>query len=96
MLNAAIDSGQWWWLATVIAGGLLAAVYVFRVLNLAFTNGTEATPLPAVSLLPGLLPLSAFALALITVLLGFNALWVLEVLDIGVPPLQAVPGGEVL
>ncbi|TQV85118.1 oxidoreductase [Exilibacterium tricleocarpae] len=97
LLNAAIDAGQWWWLITVIAGGLLAAVYVFRVLNLAFTDSAEQPPAAeAQPVLPRLLPLGAFALAIITVLLGFNALWVLEVLDIGVPPLQLAADGEAL
>ena len=99
LLSTAIANGQWWWVAVIITGGLLAAAYVFRVLNLAFTDnvdGGDRNPASANSTLPTVLPLSAFALAVITLLLGFNALWVLELLNIGVPPstLLAIEGAE--
>ncbi|AHF05069.1 oxidoreductase [Marichromatium purpuratum 984] len=42
LLEAAIDQGQWWWILPVLAGTLLAAAYVFRVLARAFNQ--EPTP----------------------------------------------------
>ncbi len=87
LLDTAIDSGQWWWAAVAIGGGLLAAVYVFRVLNLAFAGSSSTADALRMRRLrlPKTLSVSAFALALMTVLLGFNALWVLDLLDIGAP-----------
>lgn len=38
LLGGAIASGQWLWVAVVIAGSLLAAAYIFRVLGHAFGN----------------------------------------------------------
>lgn len=42
LLARAITVGQWWWVPVVMAGTLLAAGYIFRVLARAFTR--EPTP----------------------------------------------------
>jgi formate hydrogenlyase subunit 3/multisubunit Na+/H+ antiporter MnhD subunit len=42
LLSQAIDSGQWWWVPVIMAGTLLAAAYVFRVLAGAFGLGPHA------------------------------------------------------
>ena len=36
LLAGAVDTGQWWWLVVTVAGSLLAAAYIFRVLGHAF------------------------------------------------------------
>jgi NADH:ubiquinone oxidoreductase subunit 2 (subunit N) len=41
LIDLALAQGQWWLVAVIIAGGLLAAVYIFRVLRQAFLNLPE-------------------------------------------------------
>lgn len=36
LVRAAFETGQWWWAIVMLIGGLLAAVYVFRLLRGAF------------------------------------------------------------
>ena len=42
MIRASIESGQGWWAAVVVVGGLLAAAYVFKVVGPFFSRGPEA------------------------------------------------------
>ncbi len=67
--ESAVQTGQWWALVGLIAGGLLAAAYIFRVLRQAFVAAPEAGGLP-----PGRAPRGmewpTLALAAISVLLG--------------------------
>lgn len=42
LLDAAADSGRWFWAALLLAGGLLAAAYVFKVLRQAFVRAEES------------------------------------------------------
>jgi formate hydrogenlyase subunit 3/multisubunit Na+/H+ antiporter MnhD subunit len=76
LLTAAVVSANWWIAATILAGGLLAAGYVFRVIGRAFADLAEGAPPPkavarsrelavlslaGVALLLGFLPLQPFA-----------------------------------
>ncbi len=70
LLNAALATGQWWWVLVLVAGSLLAAAYTFRVLARAFTRLPGSRPPCAV---PARLEWSALALALAAMLLGFVA-----------------------
>ncbi len=85
LLSAAVAGGQWWIAAVVLAGGGLTAAYLIRVLRLAFMR-SEPAPDPAAPALA----LPALGLALVTVLLGFRAVEVLALLEVGAP---AVAGG---
>ena len=82
LLTTSIESSQWWWVVVVLSGGLLAAMYLFKVLSLAFNNepldtGTlQRMPLARPS---GILTLAALALALITLALGFNGEFILNI-----------------
>ena len=38
LLSASLAQGQWWWVAVMLVGSLLAAAYVMRVLTHAFTR----------------------------------------------------------
>jgi len=80
LLQAALDSGQWWWIAVMIVGGLLTAAYVFKVLRRAFLPVAEGDRVTAV---PRALEFSAFALALASILLGLFGAPLLELLMIG-------------
>ncbi|MDP1691013.1 MAG: proton-conducting transporter membrane subunit [Burkholderiaceae bacterium] len=70
LLEAALRSGQWWWIVVMILGGLLTAAYVFRVLRRAFRPAPRGRTFAPV---PRTLELSALALAVAALALGFVA-----------------------
>ena len=80
LLMAALESGQWWWVAVMIAGGLLTAAYVFKVLRRAFLPVAEGD---SVTRVPRTLEFSAFALALASILLGLFGAPLIELLMVG-------------
>jgi formate hydrogenlyase subunit 3/multisubunit Na+/H+ antiporter MnhD subunit len=80
LLQAAAASGQWPWVAVVVAGGLLAAAYIFRVLKLAFLPAPEATDAAPVA---GTLSLAALLLALVAAVGSLFAEPLLDALQIG-------------
>ncbi len=82
MLEALIGERRWWLAAAVAAGGLLAALYVFRVVGPAFTKGVLARPPRRV---PGTMEWVALALSLAAIGLGFGAVPLIELLDVGEP-----------
>ena len=88
LLNAAIVSGQWWWVALLILGSLLAAGYVFRILSHAFRKGTPAANAEPVT---SAMEWSALALAATALVLGLAAAKPLSLAAIGAPV-----SGEVL
>lgn len=71
LIEAALDRGYWWLAVVMLAGGLLAAVYVFRVLRQAFLVAPPGKTLAAV---PRTLEWMAFALAAASVLLGLRGI----------------------
>ncbi len=74
LMTSAVQTGQWWWIAAVMTGTLLAAAYVFRVLGQAF----NLEPTPRRFLTQGRTELPALLLALTSVaVLGLAArpLW---------------------
>lgn len=77
LLQAAMSQGAWFWAVVLIAGGLLTAAYVFRVLGSAFTESSHER---AAHDLPRTMQWTALALALGAVSLGFLAPWVLPLL----------------
>ena len=82
LLNAALAQGQWWWVAVMLSGSLLAAAYVVRVLAHAFTQVEEPMkPNP----IPPVMEWTALALALLAVVLGFASHWLAELLRVGAP-----------
>jgi multicomponent Na+:H+ antiporter subunit D len=87
LLNAALAQGQWWWVAVMLLGSLLAAAYVVRVLAHAFTQASEpktSNPIPPV------MEWTALALALLAVALGFASHWLAELLRVGAPVAGAI------
>lgn len=95
LLMAAFGSGQWVWAVVMLAGGLLAAIYLFPVLTRAFAKGEEkreagapAGPLPGPA--REAIPL---ALALLAIALGFASALPYALLAIG-RPLAAMEGLE--
>lgn len=71
MLTAAFASGQLLWAAVLVGGGLLAAIYLFRPLNMMFSkrgaDGAALSPVPrAEQALPLVLALAAVALGIVS------------------------------
>lgn len=88
LIDLAMANGAWPLVAVILAGGLLAAVYCFRVLRLAFLNQPEAVIAAEhhkARRLPRSAEWMAFALAAASVLLGLFG---------GLPLLQLVTGAR--
>ncbi|WP_299430632.1 proton-conducting transporter membrane subunit [uncultured Meiothermus sp.] len=80
LLQASIAAGQWLWAVVALLGGLLSAGYVFRILTRAIADPKQpAQPKAAFPMVE----LVALALAIVSVLLGFLALPVLRLLEVG-------------
>ncbi len=77
IIEAALAQGHWIIVVVVLAGGLLAAVYVLRVLRQAFLLTPANTTLTPV---PRTLEWSAFALAAASVLLGLRGVELMRLL----------------
>jgi len=82
LLEAAIHSGQWWWGIILIVGGLLAGAYVFKVIGYAFTK----SDLPHESrFVPTRMGWVTLIMALLAIVLGLVAPWLLALMEIGFP-----------
>ncbi len=91
LIGAAFESGAWGWAVVVVAGSLMSAAYVFRVVGHAFTpkhgfeGGVQITT--AMAWVP-------FLLSLLALLLGLIAAPLLEIIELStlapnVAPVQA-------
>jgi formate hydrogenlyase subunit 3/multisubunit Na+/H+ antiporter MnhD subunit len=80
LIEAALAQGVWIIAVVVLAGGLLAAVYVFRVLRQAFLQAPAASDVHAV---PRALEWTAFVLAAASVLLGLRGVELMQLLTPG-------------
>lgn len=81
LIEAALDRGYWWLVVVVLAGGLLAAVYVFRVLRQAFLLAPSNQSVVTV---PRTLEWTAFALAAMSVLLGLRGVELMQLVRVTV------------
>lgn len=82
LLEAALAQGRWDLAVVMLIGGLLAAAYVFKVLGKCFTQADMTHEPRAV---PAPMEWAAFGLACAAILLGFLAVPVLSLLEIGAP-----------
>lgn len=90
LLNASIQNGQWWWAALMLMGGLFAATYIFKVLNIMFKvnnsftqDGATKSDVEKYREKNKTMTLAAASLALVAILLGFNAQWLITLLSSG-------------
>ncbi|XWX02507.1 proton-conducting transporter membrane subunit [Aggregatilineales bacterium SYSU G02658] len=87
MLQSALTNGYWGLVFVVIGGGLLAAVYIMRVLGPAFKKvepyGAESTS-KAVHV-PLVMSIPTLALALLAIVISFMGVYLLELLAVGTP-----------
>jgi multicomponent Na+:H+ antiporter subunit D len=81
LIDAAIATRHWWLAGIIIAGGLLAAGYMFRVLAAVFTTA----PVAGVFLVPRGMNATALTLAVVGLVLGFLAAPMMDLLQIGAP-----------
>lgn len=79
LMETALNQGQGWLVAVIIGGGLLAAGYLFRVLQCAFTDSRAEIVRPV----PRVMDWAALFLALAALVLGFVAPQALGLLRIG-------------
>ncbi|MCQ4348521.1 NADH-quinone oxidoreductase subunit J [Pseudomonas stutzeri] len=80
LIDTALQRGHWIVAVVVLLGGLLAAVYVFRVLRQAFLRVPLAKEIAPV---PRMLQWMAFLLAAASVLLGLRGVELVALLSIG-------------
>jgi formate hydrogenlyase subunit 3/multisubunit Na+/H+ antiporter MnhD subunit len=79
LLTAAIETGQWWFAVVIIAGGLLAAAYVYRVVREMFLPSDEKVRLAH---LPRGMELAGLGLAVAAfLLLGMASAPILRLLE---------------
>lgn len=90
LLSAAVVAERWAWAALILAGTLLAAGYVMRVLWHAFS---PASPAGALHPVPHAMQWPALALALLAALMGLIVAQPVQWLRIGAPPAIAAGGG---
>ncbi|HRP74980.1 MAG TPA: proton-conducting transporter membrane subunit [Rhodocyclaceae bacterium] len=87
LLQSALASGQWGWIAVLILGSLLSAAYVFKVFRHSFVEGPKRDHFESP---PAVLEISALTLALCAIAIGLVAHAPLAWLRIGMP--FGVPG----
>jgi len=87
LIEAALAQGYWFIALVALAGGLLAAVYVFRVLHQAFLLAPAASAIAAV---PRTLEWTTFALAAASVAVGLRGVELVELLGVGVDENTAI------
>lgn len=82
LLKAAMLTGQWWYALLIVAGSILSACYIFRVLEI-----TLNAPLPGEKTLhvPLSMQLSALGMSCVAILLGLAAMIPIEILKIDSP-----------
>lgn len=80
LLRASFASGSWWWIPTLALGGLLAAGYVFRVLQQAVVRHPGVQGAGDAGGGPHLI---GFILASTAIILGLVGIWPLELLQRG-------------
>ena len=81
MLQASVASGQWIWSLPILAGGLLAAGYMYRVLKPALSDGEISVRSPPRRYQEAI----AFALTLIALALAFAPQAFFDFMEIGRP-----------
>lgn len=79
VMTAAFTTGQWAWALVMAAGGLLAAIYLYRPMSAVFTRAEDAT-MPEI---PALRQLGPFALAVASILLGLGSAGMFAALEDG-------------
>ncbi len=90
-ITSALQAGAWWWAVVVLVGGLLAALYVARVIGPAFGRADDDASDNDVDAgrLPRTMELSALALALAAIAAGIAGQPILDLIAVGAPVFAA-------
>jgi multicomponent Na+:H+ antiporter subunit D len=88
MLNAALEHGYWWLMIVIIGGGLMAAVYIMRVMSHLFFEARG--PKLGIKRVPICMSWPPFGLAVLAIMLAFTGVFVADMLLIGTPGLLEV------
>jgi formate hydrogenlyase subunit 3/multisubunit Na+/H+ antiporter MnhD subunit len=91
LLNAAVSGGHWGLALVMLSGGLLAAVYVFRVVAISLSDSGLQ---PATAPLPHVMRGPPLVLALVVIVCGIVTTEPIQLLEIGSPfaiPAEAAP-----
>lgn len=80
-INAALATGQWWYLAIILSGTLLTAAYIARVLGWAFLD-VKRSSYPTI---PRVMKWPPLALSVIALLFGLIAFAPVQIALIGAP-----------
>ncbi len=91
LLEAALTRNRWDLVVVILVGGLLAAIYVFKVIKPGFSALTTE---PAPAAVPARLEWTALLLALAALALGLLAAPLLTLMAIGEPPVVAAEPGR--
>jgi formate hydrogenlyase subunit 3/multisubunit Na+/H+ antiporter MnhD subunit len=79
IVSAYLQAGQWWWAAVPVVGGLLAAIYIFRVVRITLA---DADPEVFASQAPGRVEWLPFGLAALSVMLVLAVPFVIRLLEV--------------
>lgn len=82
LLEASLATGQWWWAVVIVAGTLLTAGYLLRLVRPAFTAPPTGSPVRASRPASDVV---ALVLALAAVVLGLRPTELLELVAVGAP-----------
>jgi multicomponent Na+:H+ antiporter subunit D len=85
LLEAAFAQRGWGWIVVLVAGSLLAAAYVFRVLAAIFSEAHAERAAEARAPARSLMGLAALALAILAIVAGFAAAPLLALIEVGSP-----------
>jgi multicomponent Na+:H+ antiporter subunit D len=85
LLEAAFAQRAWGWIVVLVAGSLLAAAYVFRVLAAIFSEAHAERAAEARAPARSLMGLAALALAILAIVAGFAAAPLLALIEVGSP-----------
>lgn len=82
LMQASLASGQWWWLALLLAGGLLTFGYVVRVVRATYDRpwhgGPERPPTSEPARVPRRMEATALGLGVLAIVLGLTSAPILE------------------
>lgn len=84
LLNQALETGQWAFVLLLVFGGLLAAGYTVRILNLALLRPPHSGPVHHYRRLPAVMEWTPLALALVSLILGLAGMPI-QLLQHGAP-----------
>lgn len=93
LLNAAVAGGHWLVAAVILLGGLLAAVYVFRLIAVALSSEKAPTSLTPLTPIPPAMRWPPLILAATMIASGVLTTQPLRLLEIGVPVVEVEEAG---